>query len=215
MGWFWTNILAKNIDIQKNMNRNKLLIFVLFLLLFILSTSVHASAEQSNYYIDISLFPEGYAEFKLNVIDHTDLNGILIELPMPKCEDNLTNLSDLRKNLRVSDIPDEQTLEGKIELEKSCMGIGITKPKNTLKNFTFSFTYEDFNWELHPEKYPFDYYNMPILISFPKIRTENSALVSTKILLPLNTEAKNISAYRLWEHPSNTQSDFSKIDLTH
>ncbi len=70
------------------------------------------------------------------------------------------------------------------------MGVGITRPHNS-KNSTISFIYQNFDWKWHPEEYPFDSYNMPLLIGFPIIRTEDSVSASIRILLPPNMVIKN------------------------
>ena len=178
-------------------------LFVLFLCLYILSTPVQA-AETSYYDIKISLLPEGYAEFEINVDNYGDFGERVIELPILKCDDTIINMSDVRKKIRVSDIPDDRTGEGLVDLSGSCMGVLIDHPRDFPKNFTISFTYENSDWEFHPEKYPFDDYSTPILISIPKISSEDRAWVYTSILLPPNTKAKNLSAYRLWGHPFTT-----------
>lgn len=193
------------------MKSKKIILYTLLFFLIIFSISGQAGAEKTNYYIDISLFPEGYANFKIDVDNYGNLGGIVIELPSLKCEDNLDNISDLRKKIIVSDLPDEQTLEGLIDLKPKCMGIGITKPSDNSKDFTVLFTYKNYDWEIHPESYPFDDYKMPILISFPEVRTEDSVLISTRIFLPPNTEVENISAYTSGEHPANTKSDLIHI----
>ena len=156
-----------------------------------LSTPVQA-AETSYYDIEISLLPEGYAEFEINVDNYGDFGGSVIELPILKCDDSIINISDLRKKIRVSDIPDDRTGEGLVDLRGSCMGVMIDPPRDFPKDFTISFTYENSDWEFHPEKYPFDDYSTPILISIPKIRSDDRAWVYTSIILPPNTEAKNI-----------------------
>jgi len=174
------------------------------LLIIIIFTSWQVAAEKPNYNIDISLFPEGYAKFKIDVDNYGNLGDVVIELPVLKCEDNYDNLSNLRRKLKVTDIPDMQTYEGAIDLKKNCNGVGITRPSGISKNSTISFTYQNFDWKWRPENYPFDSYDMPILISFPVIRTEDSVTVSIRILLPPNMVVKNSSAYYLlWSHPEN------------
>lgn len=168
---------------------------VLFLCFYIISTPVQA-AEIANYYIDISVQPEGYAEFEIYVQDYGNFENKIIELPILKCEENL-EISDVHKKIKVLDIPDIQTLEGHIDLNESCLGVVLQPPKDfPQKNFTISFIYINSDWEIHPEKYPLDYYNMAILISFPEIRSEDKANVFTRILLPENTRIKNNSAFR-------------------
>lgn len=191
-------------------NKKRLILYILLSFLLLFSTSDRAMADETYCYIDITLFPEGYAEFDIEVDDYNKFDETIIELPTLTYGD--FNGSELRKKIRVSNIPDKQTLEGNIDLKQSCGGIGIIPPNNDLKDFNILFTYKNVDWELHPEKYPLDYYNMSILISFPEIRTENSAQVSTRIMLPPNTEVQSLSAYRLWEHPANTQNTLNDID---
>ena len=177
---------------------------VLFLCFYIISTPVQA-AEEAYYYIDVSVQPEGYAEFEIYVQNYGIFENKVIELPILKCEENLEIL-DVHKRIKVLDIPDIQTLQGHIDLNESCLGVGIEPPRNfSQKDFTISFIYKNSDWELHPEKYPLDHYNMAILISFPKIRSEDKAHVFTRILLPENTRIKNNSAFRYFEHPFTTQ----------
>ena len=188
-------------------------LFVLFSCFYVLSTPVQA-AEISYYDIEISLLPEGYAEFEITVDNYGHFDRRVIELPILICEDNLINRSvDVRKKIRVSDIPDDQTGEGRV-VNGSCWGVIIDQPRGFSKNFTIPFTYRNSDWEVHPEKYPLDYYSMPILISFPKIRSDDEAWVYTSIILPPNTEAKNISAYRVEEHSYTTPSTWKDNSFT-
>lgn len=193
-------------------SKKRLILYILLSFLLLFSTSDRAMAEKTYYYIDITLFPEGYAEFDIEVDDFNNLDETIIELPTLTYGD--FNGSEIRNKIRISNIPDKQTLEPIIDLNKSCGGIGIIPLNNDLKDFNILFTYKNFDWELHPEKYPIDEYNMSILISFPEVRTEKSAQVSTRIMLPPNTEVQSLSAYRLWEHPANTQNTFNDIDYT-
>ncbi len=181
---------------------------VLSLVIILLFASWQVAAEKPNYYIDISLFPEGYAKFKIDVNNY-NLGDVII-LPTLKCEDNFTNISDLRRKLKITDIRDNQTYEGLISLNNSCMGVGITRPQGNSTNSTISFTYRNFDWKWHPEDYPLDSYEMPILISFPEIRTYDSIMVSIRISLPPNMVVKNSSAYLLWEHPTNKRGEWNK-----
>jgi len=198
------------------MKEKKLIkLFFLFFIFSIFFTINQVSAEETYYYIDISLFPEGYAEFEINVENNGNLGGIAIELPILVCENEQIYTSDIRKKIKVTNIPDIQTLEGHIDLNKSCGGVGIAQPRNSPEDFTISFTYENSDWIFNPEDYPLDSYYMPILFSFPKIRTEDSASVSTKILLPPNMKTTNFSPYFVWEHPLNTQNDFNNISYIH
>ncbi|WP_319508918.1 hypothetical protein [uncultured Methanolobus sp.] len=168
-------------------------------------------AEDSYYNIDIALFPEGYADFDLNVDNNGNLSGILIDLPILVCNNKSDYIPDVNKKIKVTGIPDKQTLEGYIDLENSCGGVEIVQSHNSNEDFMVSFTYENSDWEFHPENYPLDSYYMPILFSFPKIRTEDSILVSTQIILPPNMELISYSPYYVWQHPLNTQSLFYNI----
>ena len=178
-------------------------LFIVFLCLCMLSTPVQAT-ETTRYNIEISLLPEGYAEFEIDVSNY-NFSRKVIELPILKCDDSIINASDVRKKIRLG-IPDYQTEEGLVELNGSCMGVLICRSPDSPKNFTISFTYKNSDWEPHPEKYPLDYYSMPILISFPEIRSDDKVEVYADILLPPNTNVTNISVYTPWEHPSNTLS---------
>lgn len=186
---------------------------VLLLCFFIISPPVQA-AEKADYYIDVSIQPEGYAEFEIYVYNYGNFENKVIELPILKCEENL-EISDVHERIRVLDIPDTQTYKGHIDLNESCLGVGIQPPRDlSQKNFTISFIYKNSDWELHPEKYPFDHYNMAILIGFPKIRSEDEADVFTRILLPENTRIKNNSAFRYFEHPFSTQHTGNPIKIS-
>lgn len=192
------------------MNIKKFLrLSILSLFFILLFTSWQVVAEKPNFYIDISLLPEGYAKFKIDIDNYGNLGDVII-LPVLKCEANFTNTSDVRRKLKVTDIPDMQTLEGPILLNNSCMGMSITRPLGNSKNYTISFTYQNFDWKWHPENYPLDSYEMPILISFPVIKTEDSIMVSIRIFLPPNMVVKNSSAYLLWEHPANKRGEWNK-----
>jgi len=184
---------------------------VLFFCFYILFTPVQA-ADETVYYIDISLFPESYAEFEITVKNYNFDGNEVIELPILKCEDNLNKTSDVFKKIRVSDISDFQTLEGAIDLNKSCMGVTIERPDGKPKNFTISFIYENTDWEVNNENYPQDNYKMPILISFPEIKSDDSVSVYTRIRLPPNTELTNNSTFKYWEHPFTTQQSGHVID---
>ncbi len=197
------------------MNIKKFLIFsISSLFIVVLFTSWQVAAEKPNYYIDISLFSEGYAKFKIDVDNYGNLSDAVIELPTLKCEDNFTSISDFRRKLKVTDIPDIQIYKGVIDLKENCNGVRITRPSGISRNSTISFTYQNFDWKERPENYPFDSYYMPILISFPLNRMEDSVTVSIKILLPPNmVVVKNHSAYSLWSHPANTYT-FNDNELT-
>lgn len=193
------------------MKIKKILGLSILSLFFIISPVINqAAAEKPNFYIDISLFPEGYAKFKVDADNYGNLGDVVLELPTLKCEE--INTSDLRKKIRVTDIPDMQTYEGHIDLRPDCSGVGIMRPHGNLKNSTISFTYQNFDWQWHPEKYPFDGYNMSLLISFPVIRTEDSISASIRILLPPSMVVTNRSAYLIWEHPANTSYKFIPFD---
>ena len=200
---------------MEEMKEKKILkLFVLFFIFITFFTVNQVLAEESYYYIDISLFPEGYAEFEINIENNGDLGGIVIDLPLLVCDNESIYISDIRKKIKVTNIPDIQTFEGNIDLDKSCGGVGIVQPRNSPEDFTISFTYENSDWIFNPEDYPLDSYYMPILFSFPKIETEDSVSVSTKIMLPPNMKNTIYSPYFVWEHPLNTQSDFHNISYT-
>jgi hypothetical protein len=93
-----------------------------------LYTPVQA-AETSYYDIEISVLPEGYAEFEINVYNYGDFGRRVIELPILKCDDSIINISDVRKKIRVSDIPDDRTGEGLVDLNESCMGVHVCSVK--------------------------------------------------------------------------------------
>lgn len=108
-----------HVEINKRVfsSRRILILFVLLLFCYLFYNSGQAVAETSYYYLDISLYSEGYADFEITVNDYGDFGGILMELPTPNCENNKTNFSIIKNNVRVSEIPDIQTLIGKIDLE--------------------------------------------------------------------------------------------------
>lgn len=186
-------------------------LFVLLFCFYSLSTPVQAT-DETVYYIDISLFPEGYAEFEITVENYNFDGDKVIDLPILKCEDNLNKTSDVFKKIKVSDISDFQTSEGAIDLNKSCMGVTIERPDEKPKNFTISFIYVNNDWEVNNENYPQDNYKMPILISFPKIKSDDTAYVYTRIRLPPNTELTNNSTFKCWEHPFTPQKSGHPID---
>lgn len=184
-------------------------LFVLFLCFNMLSTSVQAASETAYYYIDISVFSDGYAEFEIIVNNHANFSSEVIGLPVLECE-NDTDIKYISSKIRVSDIRGYGTLTGKVDLNKSCGGIIVEKPANTPEDFTVSFIYDNLDWESNPKNYPlegvwfFEDYSTHILFIIPEIKSADIVYINTiNILLPPNTKAQNISAFRYGEHPLN------------
>lgn len=196
-----------------------LVLFALFLCFNMLSTSVQAASETAEYYIDISVFPDSYAEFEIIVNNHANFSCEVIGLPVLECE-NDTDTKYISSKIRVTDIYGYGTLTGKVDLNKSCGGITVIKPINSPNDFTVSFIYDNFDWEPNPKNYPlegwfiFEGYRTHILLNFPEIGSDDKVWINTiNILLPPNTEAINISASRWMEHPRNTAHGPMNVSL--
>lgn len=204
----------------KQMTSEKILLLVAMLLCFnAFSTSVQAASETAEYYIDISVFPDNYAEFEIIVNNHANFSREVISLPVLECGNDV-NTKYISSKIRVSDIYDYGTLTGNIDLDKSCGGITVEKPVYAQEDFTVSFIYDNFDWESNPGNYPlegwwpFEGYSTHILLSFPEIRSDDRVWVNTiNVLLPPNTNAKNIFASRWEEHPFNTSHSIEPMRI--
>lgn len=187
------------------------ILFVLSLCFYTFFAPVLAIAENTNYYLDITLFTEEYAKIEVGVENYGDFynKGVVIGLPILRCVDSSSGRLNTSGRIRIFDIPPYQTLDGNF-FPKNCGGITILRPyegTSSDKNFAFTFRYDSSDWNLHPEKYPFDTYNMPILINFPNISSnamDGRGYTLTKIILPPNTIFENISVNRFYEHPLKT-----------
>lgn len=200
------------------MSEKILLLVAIFLCFNALSTSVQAS-ETAEYYIDISVFPDNYAEFEIIVNNHANFSREVIALPVLECG-NDTSTKYISSKIKVLDIYDYKTLTGWVDLDKSCGGITIEKPINAPEDYTVSFIHTNFDWETNPENYPlegwepFEGYSTYILLSFPKIRNDDRVWInSINVLLPPNMKVINDSVSQWGEHPLNTTYDARSIQI--